>query len=64
MANIQDYDSFDKLWNSESAQKARDELAGYESDYWFVCTARPAMKKNPLKVAKWLFKNKALGRGK
>lgn len=58
MGNINDYEKFSDLWQSDQAQKARDDLFGFESDYWFVCTARPAMRRNPLKVAKWIFSKK------
>lgn len=58
MGNINDFENFKDLWLSEQAQKARDDLQGFESDYWFVCTARPAMKRNPLKIAKWIFGQK------
>jgi MoaA/NifB/PqqE/SkfB family radical SAM enzyme len=58
MGNINDNEKFSDLWRSKQAQKARDDLKGYESDYWFVCTARPAMKRNPLKVARWIFSKK------
>lgn len=58
MGNINDVDHFEELWYSAEADKARDELAGYEEDYWYVCTARPAMKRNPLKVARWIFERK------
>jgi len=58
MGNINDFDSFDELWLSKNAFEARDSLKGYESNYWMVCTARTAIKRNPLKIAKWLFFNK------
>jgi len=54
MGNINDFDFFDELWLSENAFSAREALQGYESNYWMVCTARTAIKRNPLKVAKWL----------
>lgn len=58
MGNINDFDRFQDLWTSFQAEDARNALKGYESDYWFVCTARTTMKRNPLKVAKWIFKRK------
>lgn len=58
MGNINDGSNFDELWYSQQAQEARDAIRGFESNYWMVCTARSAMKRNPLKVANWIFKNK------
>ena len=58
MGNISDFTRFEDLWSSEQARIARDDLKGFESDYWFVCTARPAMRRNPLKVARWIFDRK------
>jgi len=34
------------------------DIQGFESNYWMVCTARAAIKRNPIKVANWIFKNK------
>jgi MoaA/NifB/PqqE/SkfB family radical SAM enzyme len=61
MGNIRESESFIALWNSEQAEKARSAIQGYESDYWFICTARSAMKRNPLKVAKWILGKKVVG---
>jgi len=58
MGNILDVDNFEQLWFSSEAQKARDSLLGFENNYWMVCTARTAIKRNPLKVANWIFQNK------
>lgn len=58
MENINDAKNFTELWRSRKAQKARDEIKGFESNYWMVCTARTAIRRNPLKVANWIFKNK------
>ena len=51
-------DKFKHIWFSDEANKARDDIAGFESNYWMVCTARTAIKRNPLKVMNWVFKNK------
>lgn len=58
MGNINNYSSFEKLWHSKQAQVARKDIAGFENNYWMVCTARSGIKRNPLKVASWIFKNK------
>ena len=58
MGNINDFESFPELWNSQQAIRARRDIAGFENDYWMVCTARTAIKRNPLKVANWIFQNK------
>ena len=58
MGNLFEQRDFKSLWYSPQAQKARDDLAGFEDNYWMVCTARTAIKRNPLKVANWLFKKK------
>lgn len=58
MGNINDVDKFKTLWKSEQARQAREMLAGFESNYWMMCTARTAFVRNPIKVANWIFKNK------
>ena len=58
MGNLSGYKKFKDLWYSSEAQKARDDIAGFEDNYWMVCTARTAMKRNPLKVSNWIFKKK------
>ena len=58
MGNLEDCQEFEKLWFSRQAKKARVDIQGFESNYWMVCTARAAIKRNPIKVANWIFKNK------
>ncbi|NQT49956.1 radical SAM protein [Candidatus Kuenenbacteria bacterium] len=58
MGNINDHKYFSDLWHSKLAKKGREEAQGFESDYWMVCTARTAIKRNPLKVAAWIFQSK------
>ncbi|MBI5077347.1 radical SAM protein [Candidatus Falkowbacteria bacterium] len=60
MANIGNFKKFVDLWHSKQAHKARNDVKGFESNYWMVCTARAGIKRNPLKVANWIFKNKLL----
>jgi MoaA/NifB/PqqE/SkfB family radical SAM enzyme len=58
MGNLFSYRNFSDLWFSPEAHKARAKIKGFEDDYWMVCTARTAMKRNPLKIANWIFKKK------
>ena len=58
MGNINDYDNFNELWRSDQAAEARNDIQAFENNYWMVCTARAAIKRNPLKVANWIWQNK------
>ena len=58
MGNINETGSFRELWLSRQAEEARRAVRGFENNYWMVCTARSAIKRNPLKVANWIFQNK------
>ncbi len=49
---------FDELWNAAEAQTARGKVAKSKKQYWMICTARSAIRRHPLTVAKWLVKNK------
>lgn len=60
MGNISDYKHFEPLWYSEKAHLSRETIAGFESNYWMVCTARTAIRRNPLKVMNWVVKNKMM----
>ena len=60
MGNINDFEKFNDLWQSEQAVGARRDVQGFENNYWMVCTARTAIKRNPLKVANWIFRNKLI----
>ncbi len=56
---------FETIWNSEKARAVRGRVSHCERGCWMVGSAVPAMKKNPLKPALWVLKNKlnlALGR--
>lgn len=61
MGNLADYKSFEALWYSSKAEEARDAVKGFENNYWMVCTARTGIKRNPLKVANWIFRTKLGG---
>lgn len=58
MGNINHCRNFQNLWYSHQADQARNAVHGFENNYWMVCTARTGIKRNPLKVANWIFKNK------
>ncbi len=46
--------SFEEIWNSPSAAAARRKVAKCDMGCWMVCTARTAIKRNPVKVAGWV----------
>jgi len=58
MGNLSEYKSFEALWYSSQAEEARAAVKGFEHNYWMVCTARTGIKRNPLKVANWIFRTK------
>lgn len=53
LGNLRDA-SFDEVWNSPTAAAARERVAACEMGCWMICTARAAIKNNPLKVAGWV----------
>jgi len=59
MGNLEDFENFSALYNSEQAQKAVA-LAKNNSD-WMMCTARSAFKRHKLRILFWALKNKFLG---
>jgi len=64
LGNLRDT-SFNEIWNSEAAVKARAEVAGCQMGCWMVCTARSSMKRNPARVAGWIASGKVkVHRGK
>ncbi len=57
--------SFDEIWNGEQARLIRGAVAQCRQNCWMTGTAVPAMRRNILKPALWVLKNKArLMRGK
>jgi len=58
LGNLRDA-SFSEIWNSETAVKARAEVADCKKGCWMVCTARSSMKRNPIQVAGWIASGKA-----
>ncbi len=58
LGNLRDA-SFEEIWDSETAVKARESVAACQMGCWMVCTARSAMKGNSIKVAGWVLAGKA-----
>ncbi len=46
--------SFDGIWRSEEADKARRAVDGCKIPCWMICTARSSMKRRPFQVAAWI----------
>ena len=57
MGNIKE-NSIIEIWNSDKAKVARKKVKEADQDAWMICTARSAIKKHPIKVGWWVFKNK------
>ncbi len=51
---------FSEIWFSSEAKQAREGVKEAKHDVWMICTARTAIKRHPLKVGWWIFKNKIL----
>lgn len=50
--------SFEEIWNSEQAQKIRENVRTCPKNCWMIGTAGPAMKRNLLKPTLWILKNR------
>jgi MoaA/NifB/PqqE/SkfB family radical SAM enzyme len=57
MGNIRDK-SFDEIWHSEEAEKAREAVRNCTMECWMIGSASPAMKKAVLKPTLWILKNR------
>jgi MoaA/NifB/PqqE/SkfB family radical SAM enzyme len=57
MGNIKKQ-SFDEIWNSKKAQEVREKVKNCTKNCWMVGSASPAIKKEKVKVAKWIIKNR------
>jgi MoaA/NifB/PqqE/SkfB family radical SAM enzyme len=57
MGNIREK-SFDEIWNSEEAKKAREAVRVCTKECWMIGSASPAMKKAILKPTLWILKNR------
>lgn len=58
MGNINNYDSFEKLWNSDKADEVRKCVSNCSKNCWMVGTASPVMKKYITIPMKWVLQNK------
>lgn len=58
LGNLHDA-SFDEIWNSGEAVRAREKVSSCDLGCWMVCTARSAMKRHRFKVAGWVAGGKA-----
>lgn len=50
--------SFDEIWRGERAERVREQVRTCTERCWMTGTAVPAMRKNVLKPALWVLKNK------
>jgi len=50
--------SFEEIWNSRQADFVREQVLRCKQNCWMTGTAVPAMRRNPLKPALWVMKNK------
>ncbi|MHB1390001.1 MAG: radical SAM protein [Thermoleophilia bacterium] len=57
LGNLRD-SSFAEVWSSPTAVAARERVAACDMGCWMICTARAAIKNNPLKVAGWVASGK------
>ncbi len=46
--------SFEQIWESEEAARARAAVKACSEPCWMICTARSAMRRNPKEAAKWI----------
>ena len=56
IGNIKE-EKFEKIWHSAKAKEIRKKIKNCQR-CWMICTARTSIKKNPLKVLKWIIKSK------
>lgn len=61
LGNLHDA-GFKEIWGSDEAVKARRSVAKCDMGCWMICTARSAIKRNPLKVAGWVAAGKVKAR--
>jgi radical SAM protein with 4Fe4S-binding SPASM domain len=60
MGNIRETSDFQKIWESEKAQRIREMVRKCHKNCWMVGTAAPVMKKYIQHPVKWAIKNKWL----
>ena len=56
IGNIKE-EKFEKIWHSAKAKEIRKKIKNCQK-CWMICTVRTSIKKNPLKVLKWIIKSK------
>ncbi len=52
--------SFNKIWNSQKAEKIRNSVKNCSKNCWMIGTVSPVIKRFPLKPTLWVIKNKFL----
>jgi len=57
MGNIKNQ-AFDEIWNSDQAQKVRENVKTCNKQCWMIGSASPAIKKDKKRAIKWILKNK------
>ncbi|MGV8141089.1 MAG: radical SAM protein [Candidatus Woesearchaeota archaeon] len=57
MGNIKKQ-TFEELWNSEKAEEVRNKVKNCPKNCWMIGSASPAIKREKVKVMKWILKNK------
>ena len=58
MGNIRNVDSFDEIWQSEQAERVREQVRNCPKNCWMVGTASPVMKKYIQQPLRWVMLNK------
>ncbi|MBI4434992.1 radical SAM protein [Candidatus Uhrbacteria bacterium] len=58
MGNLTAVATFQGLWESEAADRARDVVRHWKRPYWMVCTARTAIRHHWARVITWIIRNK------
>ena len=58
IGNIKE-EKFEKIWHSEKAKEIRKKIKNCQK-CWMICTARTSIKRSPLKVLRWIIKNKII----
>jgi radical SAM protein with 4Fe4S-binding SPASM domain len=58
MGNLHDSNDFMKIWNSERANKIREEVKKCPKNCWMIGSASPVMKKYVVKLLPWVITNK------
>lgn len=58
MGNVNEVKEWDKLWESEQADKVRSKVRQCDRDCWMIGSVSPAMRKYIWKPAWWVFRHK------